>query len=151
MNQTRFQHKFVDQVPEMLECGVLYISLSFSTSIHLCACGCGNEVVTPLSADDWVVIFDGENASLYPSIGNWSFPCKSHYWIRHGSVVVAESWTESMITMNRRADFENLDGYEYTSDGEIDEITHTSKSQKNEYSLWRYIKRFICIKFRKGD
>jgi hypothetical protein len=48
-----------------------------------CACGCGKEVVTPLSATDWKLIFDGKTVSLDPSIGNWGFPCRSHYWVRN--------------------------------------------------------------------
>lgn len=65
----------------------LYISLKFSTAIHLCPCGCGRQVVTPLSPIDWSLSFNGETISLYPSIGNWSFPCKSHYWIRNDEII----------------------------------------------------------------
>tara|TARA_R100000027_G_scaffold61606_1_gene53112 strand:+ start:5897 stop:6316 length:420 start_codon:yes stop_codon:yes gene_type:complete len=134
MNQTSFQNKFVDQIPEELEEGILYISLPFSTSIHLCACGCGQEVVTPLSVNDWVIVLDGENVSLYPSIGNWSFPCRSHYWIRHGRVISAESWTEAQISRNR------MEGDSFSdrtvSDGE--KIEH-----HKPLTLWTYIRRFI--------
>jgi hypothetical protein len=46
------QHKFVEFMPEVIEEGVLYISVEYCTSVHKCACGCGNEVVTPLSPTD---------------------------------------------------------------------------------------------------
>jgi hypothetical protein len=74
-------HKFVDFIPEQMEQGVLYISIQYCTAIHKCICGCGNEVVTPLSPTDWELTFDGKTVSLYPSIGNWNFKCKSHYFI----------------------------------------------------------------------
>ena len=70
----------------MMEKNTLYVSVEFGTVIHKCCCGCGNEVVTPLSPDDWKLMFDGRSISLYPSIGNWSFPCRSHYWIRNSRV-----------------------------------------------------------------
>lgn len=82
MRQTSLAHEFVDYVPAVLAEGVLYVSLRFATVVHLCPCGCGNKVVTPLSPADWQLLFDGEAVSLTPSIGNWSLPCQSHYWIK---------------------------------------------------------------------
>ena len=32
-------------------------------------------------------MFDGRTISLNPSIGNWSYPCRSHYWIKGNRVV----------------------------------------------------------------
>ena|SRR5436190_220592 len=84
-----FTHKFVEFMPERLEPDVLYVSLRFSLVSHLCACGCGQEVVTPLSPKDWQLIFNGETVSLYPSIGNWAFKCRSHYWIEQNRAVRA--------------------------------------------------------------
>lgn len=78
---TMFSHEFVEFVPEVLKPNVLYVSLRFSLVSHRCACGCGEEVVTPLAPREWQLIFNGETISLYPSIGNWSFKCRSHYWI----------------------------------------------------------------------
>ncbi len=82
----KINHKFVDNIPEFLEKNTIYVSIKYSTSIHSCCCGCGNEVVTPLSRNDWKLTFDGESVSLYPSIGNWNFPCKSHYWINQDQI-----------------------------------------------------------------
>jgi len=78
---THLTHEFVESFPGKLEDGKVYVSIKFATSTHKCCCGCGNQVVTPISRIGWKLIFDGESISLDPSIGNWSFPCKSHYWI----------------------------------------------------------------------
>jgi hypothetical protein len=47
------QHKFVEFIPDELDTGVLYISTTYATVVHKCCCGCGNEVVTPLTPNDW--------------------------------------------------------------------------------------------------
>ena len=94
---TKLAHKFVEFIPDALDEGVLYVSLTYGTVSHRCCCGCGREVVTPLTPTDWKLIFDGETVSLYPSIGNWNFPCRSHYWITHNHVEWAEDWSEWRI------------------------------------------------------
>lgn len=91
------QHKFVEFIPEQLEDGILYISLTYCTAIHKCVCGCNNEVVTPFSPTDWKMTFDGETISLSPSIGNWNFDCKSHYWIRNSKIIFARLWSKEEI------------------------------------------------------
>jgi hypothetical protein len=104
-------HKFVTFMPDHLEDGVLYISMEYATAIHKCCCGCGNEVVTPLSPTDWKLTFDGETISLYPSIGNWNFKCQSHYWIKNDEVEWAPKWTRGQIERGRR--FEEQEKKEY--------------------------------------
>jgi hypothetical protein len=96
--------EFVDFIPEDLVLGVLYISMQYATAAHSCCCGCGREVVTPLSPTDWKLIFDGRSVSLEPSIGNWSFPCQSHYWIRHNHIRWAPHWSAAQIAAGRRYD-----------------------------------------------
>lgn len=91
------RHTFVEFIPESLDDGVLYISLAYATVNHRCCCGCGREVVTPLSPSDWRLIFDGRSISLEPSIGNWSFPCRSHYWITRGQVRWAAQWSREQV------------------------------------------------------
>ncbi|MCA0447324.1 MAG: hypothetical protein LCH54_13955 [Bacteroidetes bacterium] len=86
------QHKFVEFIPDFLEEGVLYVSIEYCTAIHRCVCGCGNEVVTPLSPTDWKITFNGKTISLSPSIGNWNFDCKSHYWIVNNRIRYARKW-----------------------------------------------------------
>lgn len=98
------QHKFIEFVPDVLEDGVLYISVEYCSAIHKCVCGCGNQVVTPLSPTDWQFTFDGKSISLYPSIGNWYFECKSHYWIRKNEIIFARKWTDDEIKKGREKD-----------------------------------------------
>ena len=80
------RHEFVSYIPEPLDFGMLYVSIPFTTVAHLCCCGCGNEVVTPLDPADWQMTFDGKSVSLYPSIGSWGLSCQSHYWIHRNQV-----------------------------------------------------------------
>ena len=93
----KLSHKFVKSAPEELENGVLYISIEYRTVLHKCCCGCGSEVVTPLSPKDWKMTFDGESISLYPSIGNWKLKCQSHYWIKNSTVEWAAKWEDENI------------------------------------------------------
>jgi hypothetical protein len=104
MRRTKLSHVFVEHVPAQLAEGMLYISMPFATGLHLCCCGCGREVVTPLSPTDWRLTFDGETISLHPSIGNWGFPCRSHYWIERNRVRWAPSWSRDQVEETRAAD-----------------------------------------------
>jgi len=90
---------------------VLYISLDYCTAIHKCACGCGNEVVTPISPTDWEFTFNGKTVSLHPSIGNWNFDCKSHYWIKKNKIKWAGKWDEEEIEQGRKRDNRNKQLY----------------------------------------
>ena len=75
---------FVEEMPDKFEENKLYISESYGNcAIHLCFCGCTNKTVTPLGGGkywDLVKEKDGK-VSLIGSIGNFNFPCKSHYII----------------------------------------------------------------------
>lgn len=106
MQQVSFKHQFVEFVPGKLEDGVLYISMEYGSASHLCACGCGNKVVTPITPTDWKLIYDGERVSLHPSIGNWNFPCESHYFITNGQVRWAGKWSKERIEVGRARDLE---------------------------------------------
>ncbi|WP_390895580.1 DUF6527 family protein [Stieleria tagensis] len=72
--------------------------------MHLCCCGCSREVVTPFSPTDWKLVFDGESVSLSPSVGNWNFPCRSHYIIRQNRVLEAGSWSDDMVRAEQQRD-----------------------------------------------
>jgi hypothetical protein len=65
-------------------------------------CGCGNEVVTPISPTGWTLNFYGDSVSLSPSIGNWSFKCRSHYFITKNKIRHAYSWDDWKIILNRK-------------------------------------------------
>lgn len=83
--------EFVELAPSTLLPGVLYISERFKTAMHLCPCGCGEKVVTPLSPARWLLIRHGDTVSLHPSIGNWGYACHSHYFIRRNKIVWADT------------------------------------------------------------
>ena len=113
-----FHHEFVDNVPRQLQEGVLYVSTRFGTAVHLCASGCGEEVVTPLGPSEWKLTYDGRTVSLEPSVGNWSLPCRAHYWIEEGKVHWARGFSEFEIkrvrqeARKRRDDFYRIEGAE---------------------------------------
>ena len=135
-NKMNFTYKIVEYIPDVLDDWTIYVSMNFATVTHKCCCGCGNEVVTPLSPTDWKLIFDGQSISLYPSIGNWNFPCKSHYWINNNKVVWASQWSQEKIIVQRNADFKAKKKY------------HKSK-KRSTGSRWANLKKrlFIWDKF----
>ena len=97
-------HEFVKTIPDALDELTLYVSMDYATAVHTCCCGCGQEVVTPLSPTDWTLIYDGVSISLSPSIGNWSFKCGSHYWISRGKVRWARRWSRNRVDAERAHD-----------------------------------------------
>lgn len=98
------QHRFVEYIPETLEKGLLYVSIEHDIVVHLCCCGCGNQVVTALSPAEWSLTYNGNAVSLHPSIGNWGLPCQSHYWIRNGRVDWARAFSSQQIQNVRSQD-----------------------------------------------
>lgn len=106
MPSRTLRHVFVDRIPSPLQPDTLYISRKFSTSAHLCCCGCGNKVVTPLKAGNWTLIVRNDKVSLDPSIGNWSLACRSHYWIRDNKVIWARDYSAAEVSANRAEDRE---------------------------------------------
>lgn len=134
------KHKFVEFVPEKIEECVLYISMEYCTAVHKCFCGCGNQVVTPLSPTGWKLTFDGKTITLYPSIGNWNFECRSHYWIRNSNVEYANRWTEREILSGRENDLERKKEYFE----EVDSLSNESISdEKSKLSIWQKISKFL--------
>ena len=135
-------HKFVDLIPDELEDGVLFVSLEFANVAHRCCCGCGQEVVTPLSPNDWKLIFDGVSISLSPSIGNWSFPCRSHYWIKSGKICWAENWSDEKISSGREMDRAEKDDF-FASKVENQSAPEDFVEAVSSKNCWRSLKRFI--------
>ena len=108
---THVRHEFVEFIPTMLEQGVIYVSVPYATVVHLCCCGCGEEVVTPLTPTDWTLVFDGDAISLEPSIGNWVLPCRSHYWVIRNRILWAKAWTDAQIAEGRKEDLRRKAAY----------------------------------------
>lgn len=98
------RHKFVEFIPGTLEDGTVYVSMVYATATHKCCRGCGNEVVTPLSPTDWKLTFNGRTISLDPSIGNWGFPCLSHYRIRENRALWALPMSKEQVDAGRSHD-----------------------------------------------
>lgn len=106
VNQVR--PKFVEFIPDHLEDGVLYISERFRTCSHKCCCGCGEEVVTPLSPAEWRLTREGELVSLWPSVGNWDYACRSHYVIQRNQVRWAGAINIKQVARVQRRDAADL-------------------------------------------
>ena len=114
---------FVESVPRQLKDRHLYVSLRYRTVTHLCACGCGVEVNTPLHPTGWAITYDGVTVSLWPSVGNWSEPCRSHYLIEQNIVRWSRSWSRAEILngrAKRRREIEEYHGETLGVDAEPD-------------------------------
>lgn len=117
----RLDHEFVEFMPKKLDEGRIYVSIPYATAVHLCACGCGNRVVTPLTPTDWRLIYDGATISLAPSIGNWSFDCQSHYVLRRNRIVWYRGWSRDKVEAGRDRDRRAKDRYYGIENSTIDE------------------------------
>ncbi len=124
MRTSNITPKFTDRIPQTLDEGILYISERFSTSAHNCCCGCGYKVVLPLKDGKWSLRKNGARVSLSPSVGNWSLPCQSHYWITNNKVLWSGQFTESQIRRNR------------AQDKKASELAHTERRAR-ERGFWR--------------
>lgn len=132
---TYVRPEFVEAFPQQLEPGRLYISIQFRTTGHLCCCGCGEEVIAPLSPAQWSLTYDGLDVSLSPSIGSWSLPCKSHYWIRKGTIQWSRKFTDGEIRSTRRRDFEAITAHV------ADRASNDQAPESWISKLWRRINR----------
>src|ERR1700677_1290972 len=137
--ETLLTHKFVDSAPDVLEDGVIYVSIEYTTAIHKCCCGCGKEVVTPITPTDWKLIFDGKTVSLHPSIGSWTLPCRSHYWIRNNRVQWAGNWSDSTVKAQRVLDAERKSDYfnVQTHISPISPMTDGGSQASKSKATWR--------------
>lgn len=107
----RIELQRVHYMPKELEPGVLYVSEEFGVGAHLCPCGCGAKIRTPLGPTEWAVEETGSGPSLWPSVGNWQQACQSHYWIDRGEVKWADEWTPEQIAAGRRHEEERQRAY----------------------------------------
>lgn len=107
----RFVLRRVQYMPTELEPGVLYVAQEFGAAAHLCACGCGMKVRTPLGPTEWSLKECKNGPTLYPSIGNWQQPCQSHYWIENGVVIWGDRWAPEEILEGRACEDERRRAY----------------------------------------
>ncbi len=90
--------KYVANLPEQLEEGVLYICEDFAATAHKCCCGCGEEVYNKLGPAKWQLTKESDGTvSLHPSVGNWKYACRSHYWIENNHVIDAGAMSNRAI------------------------------------------------------
>jgi len=102
----RFELRKVHYMPAKLDPGFLYVSKEFGAAAHLCACGCGTTVRTPL--DRWSLTETQSGPSLDPSVGNWQEHCQSHYFIARGEVRWMGQWTPKQIRAGREYEQERI-------------------------------------------
>lgn len=138
---THLRPEFVEYVPDKLDEGTLYVSMKYATASHLCCCGCGQEVVTPFSPTDWRLMFDGKTISLDPSIGNWSFDCRSHYFIRQNRVVWAGAWSKEHVVAGRAHD-ERAKGQHYE---EAESKASPPPQKQRPRGRWERFKQFFGL------
>lgn len=122
-------HRFVGFIPELIEPGILYVSTEYATAVHACCCGCGKEVVTPFTPTDWKMTFDGETISLWPSVGNWRFPCRSHYVLKENRAIESSNWSDEEVAVELQRD-EAAKGTFY---GRMESETADPANQPNEW------------------
>ena len=102
----KFELQRVHYMPKELKPGILYVSEEFGAAAHLCACGCGSKIRTPLGPTDWSVEETDSGPSLRPSVGNWQQACQSHYVIYRGEIRWADKWGPEQIAAGRRQEEE---------------------------------------------
>lgn len=134
----RFRLERIHYMPKALEPGVLYASEEFGAAAHLCACGCGAKIRTPLGLTEWRLEESIEGPSLIPSVGNWQQPCRSHYWIWRGKVEWHGDWTEEQIQAGRRREHQRREMYFSER-----EKQRRSQSRSIVQRIWGAIKNFF--------
>jgi hypothetical protein len=66
----QLRHQFIDEAPDQLDAGILYVSMPYRTTLNLCCCGCGNQVTLPLRPTARRLSYDGDTITMLPSVGN---------------------------------------------------------------------------------
>lgn len=86
----------VQRLPAELADGTVYLSEEYGLAVLNCACGCGHRVT--LLVDDGHTVKDIDSrVDIWPSIGVWDAACRSHFWIRNGSLYWADPYSEAEI------------------------------------------------------
>lgn len=89
----KYSTQFVHYMPQVKEPGILYISHAGQLAIHLCACGCGAQVVCRLAVNGlkesdkiWGYKYHDDDGSSTLNGSILQRSCKSHYHIERGLV-----------------------------------------------------------------
>ncbi len=128
----------VHYLPKELEEGFLYVSKEFGVAGHLCPCGCRNKIITPLDPSEWSFKEIKSKPTLYPSIGNWQLPCKSHYWIINGEIEWSNQWSEEQIKEGSEAEEVKRKLY-----------YHNLENKHYKQSLFKRFIRFFLVNSRR--
>lgn len=104
MRVDRLKTVFLAELPETLEDGILYVSRECCVALHNCACGCGEEVSTPLVPTEFELTMHDDGPSIWPSIGNHDFACASHYIVHRGAIVWEGKMSRAAIEAGRQRD-----------------------------------------------
>ena len=139
MKLTKIRLQRVHYMPKDLEPGTLYVSEEFDSVLHICACGCGSKISTPLGPTEWSFKDTPGGPTLYPSVGNWQLPCQSHYWIRAGRIEWSIKWSPEQIAAGRKHEEERRNAY-------YDALNHQRKGWGSR--LWRWIGGLLNCIFR---
>jgi hypothetical protein len=132
VNRITFER--VQYLPRELAPGILYVSEEFAVAGHLCACGCGNKVITPLGPTEWTFTERKGRPTLHPSIGNWQLPCRSHYVIAEGQIRWGDQWSEAQVAAGRRAEEKRRQAY------------YASRTRRNLWQrLWSWVRRLLRL------
>lgn len=121
-------------IPKYLDVGFLYVSKKFDIAAHICPCGCGTKIVTPLGPCEWSFSEKKGRPTLYPSIGNWQIPCKSHYWIKNGQIEWSYTWTDEEIEAGRKAEQQKR------------ELYYQNKKRSQIKLFWKRLSKFIFMR-----
>lgn len=117
-------------MPKELQPGILYFAEEYGAAAHLCACGCGSKIRTPIDDAEWSLEEGEGGPTLYPSVGNWQKPCRSHYLIENGKVIWCRDWTDNEIKEGRRLEQKKRVAY----------LEKKQRRKQKSRSLWAWLR-----------
>jgi hypothetical protein len=86
-----------------------------------------------------------DTVSLDPSIGNWQFPCRSHYWIRRERIVWAPAMSDRAIAAGRKRETEEREAYFATTSGDDADTPMAPLDQRPREPLIRRLRRLLRL------
>ena len=133
--------EYLPQLPERLQEGVLYICEEFGLTAHKCCCGCGEDVYLKLGPAKWELTKESDGSvSIDPSVGNWKYVCRSHYWITNNRVIEAGRMSIRAIERVQEQDRRDRDRH-------IAQVNARSEYESSK-TLWKRIRMLVVRLFR---